>query len=173
MTGFDLPHRMGPRPRTTAPSLDRPFPHQQLDQLAPEQFQEVLFQRAASLPHVRVGRSLVSLPESRAFHLDADAANGPPAAFQRKTEFAHIHTDNDGSLHLTLPAALYDEVLATGWGEPHPVSGTMMLFGPRSDAEVEVAWVVLHASWQWAATGSVTPSLDLPTFLAPSGGGVG
>lgn len=167
MTSFHLPIRPGPRPRTTAPTRERPFPHQQLDQLAPEQFQEVLFQRAASLPHVWVGRSLVSLPESRAFHLDADAADGPPAAFQRKTEFAHIHTDNDGSLHLTLPPGLYEEVLATGWGEPHPVSGTMMLFGPRDDEEVEVAWVILQASWRWAATGRALPPADHPTVPNP------
>lgn len=163
MASFHLPRRPGPRPRTTAPTRERPFPHQQLEQLAPEQFQEVLFQRAAGLPHVWVGRSLVSLPESRAFHLHADAAYGPPVAFQRKTEFAHIHTDNDGSLHLTLPPGLYDEVLATGWGEPHPVSGTMMLFGPRDDEEVEVAWVVLQASWRWAATGQALPPADHPT----------
>lgn len=165
MASFHLPHRPGPRPRTTAPTHDRPFPHQQLEQLAPEQHQEALFQRAADLPHVRVGRSLVSLPESRAFHLDADAAVGPPAAFQRKTEFAHIHTDNDGSLHLTLPPGLYDEVLATGWGEPHPVSGTMMLFGPRDEEEVEVAWAILQASWRWAATGQVLPPVDNPAGL--------
>ena len=166
MASFHLPLRPGPRPRTTAPTREHPFPHQQLEQLAPEQFQEALFQRAVGLPHVWVGRSLVSLPESRAFHLDTDAAGGPPAAFQRRTEFAHIHTDNDGSLHLTLPPGLYDEVLVKGWGEPHPVSGTMMLFGPRNDAEVEVAWVILQASWRWAATGHVLPSTDHPTSVS-------
>ena len=169
MASFHLPLRPGPRPRTTAPTRTRPFPHQQLDQLAPEPLQEALFQRAVRLPHVWVGRSLVSLPESRAFHLDVEAAKGPAAAFQRKTEFAHIHTDNDGSLHLTLPPALYDEVKATGWGEPHPVSGTMMLFGPRNAEEVEVAWVILHASWRWAATGEASPPVGLPD-VAPFDG---
>lgn len=156
MTAPDLPTRRGPRPRTTAPTREHPFPHQQLDQRAPEHLQEELFQRTSRLPGVRVGRSLVSLPESRAFHLAADAAGGPREAFQRRTEFAHIHTDNDGSLHLTLPPALYAEVLATGWGEPHPVSGTMMLFGPRDPDELEVAWRILQASWRWAHTGRAT-----------------
>lgn len=169
MTSFHLPPRPGPRPRTTAPTRTRPFPHQQLDQLAPELFQEALFRRAAGLPHVRIGRSLVSLPESRAFHLDVEAARGPAAAFQRATEFAHIHTDNDGSLHLTLPPALYDEVLATGWGEPHPVSGTMMLFGPRNEVEVEVAWVILLASWRWAATGQVSLPTEIPSAVPLDG----
>ncbi len=150
-----LPTRTGDAPRTTAPTRERPFPHQQVDQHAPVEMQELLFQRAARLPGVRVGRSLVSLPESRAFHLDEELARGPAAAFQRRTEFAHIHTDNDGSLHLTLPPDLYDEVLATGWGEPHPISGTMMLFGPRDEVELEVAWRILEASWRWA-TGQVS-----------------
>jgi hypothetical protein len=158
MTAFDLPPRSGPRPRTTAPTRDTPFPHQQLDQLAPELLQERLFQRARLLAGVRVGRSLVSLPESRAFHLETGAAGGPAAAFQRGTEFAHIHTGNDGSLHLTLPPQLYAEVLGAGWGEPHPISGTMMLFGPRDERELEVAWRVLDASWRWARYGQTSPA---------------
>lgn len=157
-----LPPRAGDAPLTTASTRERPFPHQQIDQHAPVEMRELLFQRAAHLPGVRVGRSLVSLPESRAFHLAEDHARGPAAAFQRGTEFAHIHTDNDGSLHLTLPPDLYDEVRAAGWGEPHPVSGTMMLFGPRDEDELEIAWRILEASWRWAsgldAIGSIDPA---------------
>lgn len=158
MSSSQLPIRDGERPRTTSPTRDNPFPHQQIDQRAPEHLQEALFQRASRLPDVRVGRSLVSLPESRAFHLEPGAAGGPAAAFQRGTEFAHIHTDNDNSLHLTLPPDLYTEVLEKGWGEPHPVSGTMMLFGPRDDDELEVAWQILQASWSWARGGQTSPA---------------
>ncbi len=157
MATFNLPARQGPRPATTSPTHDHPFPHQQMDQRAPEDLQEELFQRAARLPDVIVGRSLVSLPESRAFHLDSEHAKGPREAFQRRTEFAHIHTDNDGSLHLTLPPDLYAEVVDAGWGEPHPISGTMMLFGPRDQEELEVAWRILEASWRWAHHGQSTP----------------
>lgn len=160
MTTFELPTRSGERPRTTAPTRDTPFPHQQIDQRAPEHLQEELFQRARQLGDVRVGRSLVSLPESRAFHLEPGAVGGPAAAFQRGTEFAHIHTGNDGSLHLTLPPQLYAEVLRAGWGEPHPISGTMMLFGPRDHAELQIAWRILEASWRWAHDGQTTPALD-------------
>lgn len=151
-TALVLSPRRGPRPRTTAPTRQRPFPHQQLDERAPDHLEEALFQRVAALAGVRVAPSLVSLPESRAFHLD-EAAGGPPAAFQRATEFAHTHTDNDNSLHLTLPPRLYEAVLRTGWGEPHPISGTMMLFGPRDEQELEVAWRIVEASWRWASTG--------------------
>jgi hypothetical protein len=158
MTMPDLPPRRGPRPQTTSPTREHPFTHQQLDQRAPEGLQEELFQRASRLRGVRVGRSLVSLPESRAFHLEEDFAGGPVQAFQRGTEFAHIHTDNDGSLHLTLPPGLYEKVLEQGWGEPHPISGTMMLFGPRDDDELDIAWHILQASWGWAHTGNTSPA---------------
>lgn len=162
---LELPPRRGAAPRTTAPTRERPFPHQQLDQRAPVDLQEQLFQRAAGLPGVRVGRSFVSLPESRAFHLDQEHAAGPAEAFQRGTEFAHIHTDNDGSLHLTLPPEVYEAVLARGWGEPHPISGTMMLFGPRDAGELEVAWHILVASWRWA-TGQAANTIGEPAPFA-------
>ena len=76
-TELTLPRRRGHQPRTTAPTRERPFPHQQQDQRAPERLQELLFRRASGLPDVAVGRSLVSLPESRAFHLDPAAVGGP------------------------------------------------------------------------------------------------
>ncbi len=135
-----VPTRRGAAPRTTQPTPARAFPHQQLDQNAPTDLQDRLFARARRLPGVQVGRSLVSLPESRAFHLDPEVAVGPPRSYQRATEFAHIHPAHDGSLHLTLPPDLYTAVLEAGWGEPHPISGTMMLFGPRDDDELEVVW---------------------------------
>lgn len=147
---MSVPRRQGERPTTSRPSIDDPFPHQQLDQNAPAALQEALFQRVAALPGITVGRSLVSLPDARAFHLDAALARGPRTAFQRRTEFAHIHAEYDGSLHLTLPPDLYRRVLETGWGEPHPVSGTMMLFGPRDDAELEVVWEIVLASYRYA-----------------------
>lgn len=147
---LSVPHREGDRPTTSRPSAEHPFPHQQLDQNAPPAVQEALFQRVVELPGITVGRSLVSLPDARAFHLDKELARGPRAAFQRGTEFAHIHGDYDGSLHLTLPPDLYERVLEAGWGEPHPVSGTMMLFGPRDDAELELVWQIVHASYRYA-----------------------
>lgn len=154
-----LPTRRGDAPRTTRPTPAHAFPHQQLDQNAPAELQDWLFDRARRLPGVRVGRSLVSLPESRAFHLDTDVAIGPREAFQRRTEFAHIHPDHDGSLHLTLPPDVYTAVTEAGWGEPHPISGTMMLFGPRDDDELEVVWQILQTSYRFATTAPSTDAL--------------
>jgi uncharacterized protein (TIGR00369 family) len=61
-----------------------------------------------------------------------------------------LHPEHDGSLHLNLPPALYDEVLRAGWGEPHPISGTMLLFGPRDEVELEIVWRLVRASYDWA-----------------------
>ena len=146
----DLPAREGSPPLTTRPSADNPFPHQQLSQTAPVELQERLFRRAASLPGVTVGDSCVSVPGARAFHMDEELAQGPRTAFQRAREFAHLHPPGDGSLHLTLPAPVYAEVKAKGWGEPHPISGTMLLFGPRDEAELETIWQVLIVSYRYA-----------------------
>jgi phospholipase/carboxylesterase len=112
--------------------------------------QEALFHRAAALPGVTVGDSLVSVPGARAFHLDPALARGPARAFQRGREFAHIHPVHDGSLHATLPPDVYQEVLDKGWGEPHPVSGTLMLWGPRNEEELETVWTLVRASYAYA-----------------------
>jgi Family of unknown function (DUF5519) len=90
------------------------------------------------------------VPGARAFHLDEASARGPWQAFQAGREFAHLHPSEDGSLHMTLPPALYDEVLAKGWGEPHPLSRTMLVWGPRDAAELEVVWGLIKASHAYA-----------------------
>ena len=157
-TGVELPARAGPAPRTTRPQPGgRPTPHTQLSQNAPPELQEILFERASALPGVTVGDSHVSVPGARAFHLDRSLARGPAEAFQARTEFAHLHPTPDGSLHMTLPPRLYEAVRARGWGEPHPVSGTMMVFGPRDPGELEVVWRLLQASYGFA-TGEATAS---------------
>lgn len=145
-----LPARAGARPRT-----NHGMPHAQLDQTAPPSMQEALFARAAALPGVSVGRSLVSVPGARAFHLDAARVRGPTMTHG---EFAHLHPSNDGSLHLSLPPALAREACAQGWAEPHPIAALrgdpslVMVYGPRDEAELEVVWALVRASWA-AATG--------------------
>ncbi len=133
------------------------MPHQQLSQNAPPELQEALFERAARLPGVRVGRSGVSVPGARAFILDEELAQGPPEAFMVGTEFAHLHPPYDGSLHLALAAEAATELERKGWGELHPLArmGVMpptalMVFGPRDAGELEVVWTILQASHAFA-----------------------
>ena len=146
----DLPSRQGPPPVTTRPSAHNPFPHQQVTQTAPVELQERLFRRAASLPGVTVQDSCVSVPGARAFHLDEEMVGGPEGAFQCAREFAHIHPAGDGSLHLALPAGVREEARGKGWGEPHPISGTLLLFGPRDEVDLETVWQLLLVSYRYA-----------------------
>src|SRR4051794_34514646 len=90
-TNTDTPTRSGPRPQT-GPAI----PHQQLTQIAPALLQEELWRRMTGLEGVRTGRSGVSLPDTRALHLDHGLAAGPREAFMVGTEFAHIHSRGDG-----------------------------------------------------------------------------
>ena len=110
-----LPRRSG-----EAPSTRPVMPHQQMDQTAPEQLQEELWRRMSALDGVRTGRSGVSLPESRALHLDRALAEGPANAFMVGTEFAHLHGAGDGSLHAMLPETVAAEAIDRGWAELHP-----------------------------------------------------
>jgi hypothetical protein len=140
------------------------MPHQQLDQNAPPPLQEALWQRMTSLEGCRPGRSGVSLPDSRALHLDASFALGPEEAFMVGTEFAHLHGPADGSLHVTLPPAVAADAVERGWAEPHPLAragiapaSLVMLYGPRDEAELETVWRLVETSYAFAR-GMLRPS---------------
>jgi hypothetical protein len=150
---FGLSARPGSRPRTTPTN-----PHVQLDQNAPLELQELLFERARALPGVRVEPSMISVPGARAFVLGEDVAGGPTEAFMIGREFAHLHPPIDGSLHMMLPLELAEAVDLHGWGELHPVARmgviprtAMMVYGPRDDGELEDVWELLRASHAFAS----------------------
>jgi Luciferase len=150
---LDLPQRSGTRPKTRSTT-----PHQQLDQIAPAALQEQLWQRMTSLDDVHTGPSTMSLPDTRALHLDPRAANGPPEAFvPGTTEFAPLHGSSDGSLHLALPEAEATAAIDKGWAEPHPVvrlglaPPTLVMLGPRNEAELETIWRLVQASHAFAS----------------------
>ena len=151
-TTVSLPQRSGERPKT-GPAM----PHQQLDQIAPVELQEELWRRMTGLEDVSTGRSGVSLPETRALHLDPRRASGPPEAYLVGTEFAHLHGDFDGSLHAALPRAVADEAIEKGWAELHPLAREgvlpptlVMLYGPREEEELETIWQLVEASYAFA-----------------------
>lgn len=126
------------------------MPHAQVSQNAPPALQRALADRALELPAVSEANSLVSVPGARAFVLADDAALGPREAFQAGREFAHLHPEHDGSLHMTLPPAVAEEAHGKGWGEPHPISGTPLIYGPRDEQELEVVLTLLRASHGYA-----------------------
>ncbi|TQK45237.1 hypothetical protein FBY35_6792 [Streptomyces sp. SLBN-118] len=157
MTFPVLPEREGDRPET-GPEV----PHLQLTQTSSPKIRELLLQwMDTALPGTVWGRSEISAPSSRALFLDAVApAKGavllPPRG---DAEFAHLHAD--GSLHLALDPSDHVAFLSSGWGEKHPLYNlginVVMLYAPRSQADLEVAKKVIAASYEYA-TGHAAPA---------------
>ena len=148
---LDLPPRTGARPRTG------PVAHGQLDQNGPVALQEALWKRMERLAGVSAGRSGISASSTRALHLKAVFALGPPAAFIVGTEFAHLHGGGDGSLHVALPEHLVDLAIRHGWAEMHPIARAgarpptlVMLYSPRTTDELAVIWCLVQASYGFA-----------------------
>lgn len=102
--------------------------------------------------------SEISVPGARAFMLDG-RERGPHESFIVPSvgEFAHLHPARDGSMHMALPARVAVEVVAKGWGVAHPLSGTqlaagmILVYGPRTDAELDVVRTILMRSHHFAS----------------------
>lgn len=151
-----LPARQG-----AAPEVSVTTPQQQESQNAPVALQKELFSRVATLAGVTTRSSAISVPGARAFVLDPGAARGPAEAFMVADvgEFAHLHPGYDGSMHLALPIPLAHDALAKGWAVAHPLAGirltagTVMIFGPRDEGELEIVSGIVAASHSFAAHG--------------------
>lgn len=160
LAGGVLPEREGARPEVSTKT-----PQEQLTQNSPPALQEELFTRLSALPGVTTRPSAISVPGARAFALPN--GGGPADAFlvPQAGEFAHLHPSYDGSLHVALPLAMAADVVVKGWGVAHPLAGLrvapgfVMLFGPRTDAELEVVSAVVAFSHTWAE-GAVPPAGD-------------
>jgi len=160
--------RAGPRPNTTPTN-----PHTQLTQNAPRDLQERVFSFASSLPDVEVRPSVVSVPGARAFHLPG-TSEPTPGAFMIEREFAHLHPERDGSLHLTLPPDEVDVAIENGWAERHPLAGRyglpsniVMVYGPRDADELTVVEDLLRASHRHASPVDRRPPQSDPRRTRP------
>lgn len=157
LPGGELPHREAERPE-----VSWTIPQEQRSQNSPHAVQEELFERIARLPGVTSRQSAISVPGARGFFVAPDA--GPVDAFlvPRAGEFAHLHPEHDGSLHLGLPAAQARDVVAKGWGVAHPLAGVrlargmVMVYGPRTLAELEIVTGIVATSHAYA-TGALLP----------------
>jgi len=145
---LELPKRVGPRPRTTPTN-----PHTQLDQNPSPEMRARFVERFFALPSTVEAPSGISVPGSRALVVEPGRALGPRDAFLIDREFAHVHPPDDGSLHLSLPPAIVESVMDSGWAELHPVAlrglipmNIVMVFAPRDDAEVDVVMTLVEAS---------------------------
>lgn len=152
----NLPARSGPRPRTTPHA-----PHSQVDQLVPpverRRLGLAVIARAEALADISLGPSRRAPPGSVGFYLDEASCCPNPDAFLLGREIAHVHLEDDGSLHAVLPPDLHRLAIERGWAEPHPMAGmptvsprTVMLYAPRDDHEVDVIAGLVLAAWRAA-----------------------
>jgi phospholipase/carboxylesterase len=136
--------------------MHRALPHLQVDQLPPEEAVEELVDRCLCIPFVRSKQSRMASPGSHALYLSDEIAAGPPGAFIDGHEFCHLHPLPEGSIHLTLPAVLRQEVMRLSWGEPHPIAAAgilttlMTVYAPRDGQEMDTVFGLVEQSCQFA-----------------------
>jgi phospholipase/carboxylesterase len=159
LPGGELPQRPGPRPE-----VSWTIPQQQESDIAPAHLQEQLFEHVRALPGVVVGPSHISVPGARGFTLSKGSHDQHAYLVPQVGEFAHLHPDHDGSLHLALPPDLAADASAKGWGRPHMWAGTrlspgfMMVYGPRDEDELTTVLGIVTASHAHATGTAPAPS---------------
>lgn len=124
LPGGELHQRAG-----TRPEVSWSIPQEQRSDNSPHDLQEELFHRLEALPGVTTGPSAISVPGARGFMVDPSA--GPLDAYlvPRVGEFAHLHPEHDGSLHVALPPALARDAIEKGWAVAHPLAGIRLTRG--------------------------------------------
>jgi len=132
------------------------LPHVQLDQLPAVEIRDEFVARSLEIPNVRSQQSRMASPESLALYLTDECACGPPEAFIDGHEFCHLHPLPEGSIHLTLPKLIREEVVRLGWGEPHPIAKAGILttlitvYAPRDRPELDAVLSLVRQSCQFA-----------------------
>ncbi len=165
-----LPPRHGPFPRMTPAN-----PQEQLDQLPPDwRLIELVAEHAFSLPMVVERPTQVAPDGSRALTLDDSVPMEPQAAMVGR-EFAHIHNPPVGSMHLMLPQAARELALGKRWGLRHPFAvhgwgpeGTVFVFAPRDEHELEWAKALLSVSHAWASGALGASPAEASAIVRPS-----
>ena len=152
-----LPEGRLPGRRGNRPEVSWRIPQQQHSDTSPVELQEQLFARVSALADVSSGESQISVPGARGLVLGGSTGGDEAFLVPEVREFAHLHPAYDGSLHLALPAAQAADVVARGWGTPHPWAGSRlglgftMVFGPRDAEELEVVAGIVAASHAYAS----------------------
>ncbi|KAI1072452.1 hypothetical protein LB507_003267 [Fusarium sp. FIESC RH6] len=146
----DVPVREAPRPKIgswTAPS-------RQLTDLASkdiiEAYQSFLSTLASESPtKLKIASSTLERHGPALFVASDNPSH--PIAKSMYREIGHMH-GSDGSLHLNLAPKDAKLVLERGWGQRHPLAGTVlylgdiMVYAPRSEEELEVVKGITRAA---------------------------
>ncbi|GAA1956894.1 hypothetical protein GCM10009838_11060 [Catenulispora subtropica] len=120
-----------------------------------------LVARTFALPGVVEGHSQVSPADSRAvFLVDQPTERSPETSLApgKRLEPVHLHGVSDTSVHLVLPAGRGARLVELGWAEPHQFAdfGTeYMVYGPRTEAEVEIVLSIIEESLAFARSAPV------------------
>jgi len=147
----ELPQRAGNRPE-----VSWTIPQQQESQNAPAHLQERLFDELRTLAGVEVGPSRISVPGARGLTLSEGSPDPQAWLVPQVGEFAHLHPEHDGSMHLVLPPDLAADLVTKGWGRPHMWAGSrlspgfVLVFGPRDDDELATVLGIVAASHAYA-----------------------
>jgi hypothetical protein len=117
------------------------------------------------LAGVRLGPSRRAPAGTVGFHLPGVDPRGREDHFMLDQEFAHVHPEPDGSLHVLLPEPTRSEAVAAGWAEAHPMTGMptvpggiVLLYAPRNVAELEIVMSLVEASWNNARSAQHLPA---------------
>jgi phospholipase/carboxylesterase len=151
LPGGELHQRAG-----TRPEVSWSIPQEQRSDNSPRDLQEELFRRLEALPGVTTGPSAISVPGARGFMVHPSAGTLDAFLVPRVGEFAHLHPEYDGSLHVALPPALASDAIKKGWAVAHPLAGIrltrgmVMLYGPRDRDELEVVLALATNSHSYA-----------------------
>ncbi|MFF1385282.1 luciferase family protein [Arthrobacter sp. NPDC058288] len=156
-TWSNLPHGALPVRSGDRPDVSWSIPQEQRSDNSPRQVRERLLNRVLALPGVTVRQSAISVPGASGFMVERDL-RAPLDAYlvPQAGEFAHLHPEYDGSLHVALPPTLAREAIGKGWGVAHPLAGIrlargmVMIYGPRNDAELDVVTGILQTSHAYA-----------------------
>ncbi|WP_231556403.1 luciferase family protein [Cryobacterium sp. MLB-32] len=150
------PARGGKRPRVSAEG-----PQTQLSQQSSPGLWGQLVAETFGLDSVVEGHSQVSPSSSRAvFLVDMADERLPETSLApgKRLEPVHLHGVHDTSVHLCLPAARGAELTELGWSQPHQYEdyGTeFMIYGPRTEAELEIVLSIIVESLSFARHGSI------------------
>ena len=147
-----LPVRAPPAAVTTGS-----VPHRQLDPLITPSIIAELHNRVFALPEVEPRESLL-VPGATAIWIRPEIIIERPECIVAGREVAHIHLD--GSLHSVLPLGRIPAAESAGWVERHPWAGRepgfeafVMIFSPRSSAEVDVAFDLVREGLTFLTAG--------------------
>lgn len=141
--------REGERPETTNIN-----PHEQLSQNPSSEWHGRFKSKLFCFSEVSRRPSIISVPGAEALWLNEGQACNCTNGFMIGREFAHIHPAYDGSLHMALSAADFQQVIDKQWGEQHPLAGMgpiphtiVLVYAPRNDNEIETVLSIVKASF--------------------------